>query len=192
MQKPLAVALMMVMIGCASPPASSPQHPASATPASSSGERAVGASATRLAPPFVAAYIQEHGLCAHGTAPADVTRAVLPEDPADAGGIRVTSGPSQVRGRLPPEVIQHIVRQNYTEFRLCYENGLRIDRNLRGEVRVRFVIGRDGTVTNVTNDGSDIPDANVVACVMRGYEHLCFPKPEDGIVTVFYPINFSP
>ncbi len=52
-------------------------------------------------------------------------------------------------GRLPPEVIQRIVRQNFGRFRLCYENGLRNNPNLQGRVSVRFVIGRDGAVSNV-------------------------------------------
>ena len=64
-----------------------------------------------------------------------------------------------VSGRLPPEVIQRIVRQNFGRFRLCYENGLRNNPNLQGRVAVRFVIGRDGAVSNVSNGGSDMPDS---------------------------------
>ena len=35
----------------------------------------------------------------------------------------VRMGATSVSGRLPPEVIQRIVRQNFGRFRLCYENG---------------------------------------------------------------------
>lgn len=101
-------------------------------------------------------------------------------------------GSTQVSGRLPPEVIQRIVRQNYGRFRLCYENGLRSNPNLQGRVAVRFVIGRDGSVSNVANGGSDLPDASVIQCVIRAYYGLSFPQPEGGIVTVVYPIMFSP
>ena len=82
---------------------------------------------------------------------------------------------AEVNGRLPPEVIQRIVRQNYGRFRLCYENGLRNNPNLQGRVGVRFVIGRDGAVSNVSNGGSDMPDAAVVQCVVRAYYGLSFP-----------------
>jgi hypothetical protein len=34
-------------------------------------------------------------------------------------------------------------------------------------VSVRFVIGRDGAVSNVANGGSDMPDGSVVSCVVR-------------------------
>jgi hypothetical protein len=105
---------------------------------------------------------------------------------------RVRIGVGVVSGRLPPEVIQRIVRQNFGRFRLCYENGLRTSPNLQGRVSVRFVIGRDGAVSNVGNGGSDLPDANVVSCVTRAFYGLSFPPPDSGIVTVTYPIVFVP
>jgi pSer/pThr/pTyr-binding forkhead associated (FHA) protein len=105
---------------------------------------------------------------------------------------QVRMGATSVSGRLPPEVIQRIVRQNFGRFRLCYENGLRNNPNLQGRVSVRFVIGRDGAVSNVGNGGSDLPDGGVVSCVVRAFYGLSFPQPEGGIVTVVYPIMFAP
>jgi Ca-activated chloride channel family protein len=105
---------------------------------------------------------------------------------------RVRMGATSVSGRLPPEVIQRIVRQTFGRFRLCYEDGLRSNPNLQGRVAVRFVIDREGSATSVSNGGSDLPDASVVSCVVRAFVGLRFPQPEDGIVTVVYPITFSP
>ncbi len=105
---------------------------------------------------------------------------------------KVRMGATQVSGKLPPEVIQRIVRQNYGRFRMCYEQGLARNPSLEGRVSVRFVIGRDGAVSNVSNGGSDLPDGGVVSCVVRAYYGLSFPQPEGGIVTVVYPIMFSP
>ena len=113
------------------------------------------------------------------------------------GGGHSTRGPvlrtasTSVTGRIPPEVIQRIVRQNYGRFRACYENALRTQPNLQGRVSVRFVIGRDGRVSNV-GAGGDIPDSGVVSCVGRAFHGLSFPQPEGGIVTVSYPIVFTP
>jgi hypothetical protein len=104
---------------------------------------------------------------------------------------RVRMGATSVSGRLPPEVIQRIVRQNFGRFRLCYENALRSNPNLQGRVVVRFVIGRDGGVSNV-GGGGDIPDGSVISCVTRAFYGLSFPQPEGGIVTVSYPIVFTP
>lgn len=97
-----------------------------------------------------------------------------------------------VSGRLPPQVIQRIVRQNHGRFRLCYEKGLGANPSLSGRVSVRFVIGRNGAVSNVANAGSSIASSEVVNCVVRAFYGLSFPKPEGGIVTVSYPIAFSP
>ncbi|MCK6588764.1 MAG: AgmX/PglI C-terminal domain-containing protein, partial [Polyangiaceae bacterium] len=105
---------------------------------------------------------------------------------------QVRMGATTVTGRLPPEVVQRIVRQNFGRFRLCYEGGLRNNPNLQGRVAVRFVIRADGEVQNVGNGGSDMPDSSVVQCVMRAFYGLSFPQPEEGIVTVVYPIMFSP
>jgi hypothetical protein len=101
-------------------------------------------------------------------------------------------GETVLTGRLPAEVIQRIVRQNYGRFRACYETGLSRNPNLEGRVAVRFVIGRDGAVASAQNGGSDLADSGVVECVVRAYYGLSFPAPEGGIVTVIYPIMFSP
>lgn len=105
---------------------------------------------------------------------------------------KVRMGATTVSGRLPPEVIQRIVRQNFGRFRMCYEQGLGRNPNLEGRVSVRFVIGRDGSVSNVANGGSDLPDSGVVSCVVSAFYGLSFPQPEGGIVTVVYPIMLAP
>jgi hypothetical protein len=100
-------------------------------------------------------------------------------------------GASTVSGRLPSDVIQRIVRQNFGRFRNCYEMGLRTNPNLTGRVSARFVIGRDGAVSNVSA-GGDLPDAQVKSCVASAFYGLSFPTPENGIVTVTYPIMLTP
>jgi hypothetical protein len=121
------------------------------------------------------------------------TSSTLAAEPARHGkGPQVRMGAVSISGRLPPKVIGRIVRQNFGRFRLCYENGLRNNPSLQGRVAVHFVIGNDGAVSNVGNAGSDMPDSSVVSCVVRAFYGLSFPRPERGIVTVMYPIMFSP
>jgi hypothetical protein len=105
---------------------------------------------------------------------------------------KIRVGGVTTSGRLPPEVVQRIVRQNYGRFRMCYENGLHGNPNLTGRVAVRFVIGREGSVSNAANGGSDLPDSGVVSCVVQAFYGLSFPAPDNGIVSVTYPIMFSP
>ena len=105
---------------------------------------------------------------------------------------QVRMGASTVTGALPPEVIARIVRQNFGRFRLCYENGLNNNPNLQGRVSMRFVIGAEGSVSSVANAGSDLPDPTVIACVAKSFKNLSFPQPDSGVVTVVFPIRFSP
>ncbi|MCU0680775.1 MAG: AgmX/PglI C-terminal domain-containing protein [Polyangiaceae bacterium] len=101
-------------------------------------------------------------------------------------------GATVLGGRLAPETVQRIVRQNFGRFRNCYENGLKLNPSLTGRVAVRFVISRDGSVASVSNGGSDLPDAGVVSCVVRSFGSLSFPEPEGGVVTVVYPLTLTP
>ncbi|MBI5535640.1 MAG: AgmX/PglI C-terminal domain-containing protein [Deltaproteobacteria bacterium] len=103
----------------------------------------------------------------------------------------IRGGAMTVSGRLPPEVIQKIVRQQNPRLRQCYEQGLARNPNLQGRVSIRFVIDREGKVANVGNGGSDLPDDKVVQCVVKAFYKMQFPQPEGGIVTVIYPIVFT-
>ncbi len=95
-------------------------------------------------------------------------------------------------GRLPAEVIQRIVRLNDGRYRLCYENALRGNPTLSGRVTVKFMIDRHGAVAFAADAGSDIADEGVRQCVVRTFATLSFPEPQDGTVTVVYPIVFNP
>ena len=94
-------------------------------------------------------------------------------------------------GRIPPQVVQRIVRQNFGRFRLCYQQGLAQNPNLEGRIPVRFIIGRDGAVSNVSALGG-FPDSKVQSCVQSAFYSLSFPPPEGGVVQVTYPLLFSP
>jgi hypothetical protein len=103
-----------------------------------------------------------------------------------------TSDAGTVNGTLAPEVIQHVVREHFGTFRRCYEDGLRKDGNLHGRITTKFIIDKNGAVPMVADGGSDLPDRDVVQCVVRGFGSLRFPQPDGGMVTVVYPIQFNP
>jgi hypothetical protein len=101
-------------------------------------------------------------------------------------------GETVLGGHLAPELIQRVVRQNFGRFRNCYEMGLRSNPNLTGRVTARFVIDREGAVSSASNGGSDLPDSKVVGCVVAAFYGVSFPAPKDGVVSVTYPIMFTP
>jgi hypothetical protein len=75
--------------------------------------------------------------------------------------------------------------------RACYEKGLKKNPNLEGKITVRFVIAADGTVLIAGSKETDLPDPEVVGCVVRATKDLVFPRPEGGPVEVKYPIVFT-
>jgi hypothetical protein len=96
-------------------------------------------------------------------------------------------------GRISPVEIQRIVRANFGQFRRCYEDGLQRNAHLQGRVATRFVIADGGRVASAQLDEStDLNDPIVNECVRAGFEGLVFPEPENGIVTVVYPLIFNP
>lgn len=109
-----------------------------------------------------------------------------------------TKGPTMrvptvtVGGRMPPEVIQRVVRQNHGRMRLCYEQGLARNPNLEGRVEVRFLIGSDGRVGSAALGSSTMPDSAVSSCVVSAFYSISFPSPDAGTVRVTYPISFTP
>jgi hypothetical protein len=111
--------------------------------------------------------------------------ALVPRPPDGSSGTTVS-------GRLAPELIQATIRRSYDGFRKCYQSALARDPDIEGRVVARFVIARDGTVSNATNDGSTFPDPDTITCMLDGFRKLRFPAPEGGIVTVVYPIVFTP
>lgn len=99
---------------------------------------------------------------------------------------------TEVNGVIPAEVIQRIVRLNFGRFRNCYETGLRTNPSLGGRVATKFIIDRAGAVMTSQDGGSDLPDQTVVSCVVKSFQTLSFPNPQGGLVTVNYPLLFSP
>ena len=149
---------------------------------SSAGPSAVPQGTDGARPAAAAASADEYGYAFEG-------------DPLRNAATASSGAPAQTTnnvGRLPPEVIQTVVRQSFGAFRACYERGQKVNTGLRGTVAVSFVIARDGSVQSASDHGSTLPDASVVQCVVAGFSSLAFPPPQGGYVTVVYPIEFAP
>lgn len=103
---------------------------------------------------------------------------------------RVSAGTPTVSGRLEVKMIREVVQARYGAFRACHTAALARTPGITGTVRARFVIGRDGSVANVNDGGSDLVDPAMKSCVLGAFRGVSFPKPEGGIVTVVYPLVF--
>jgi hypothetical protein len=94
-------------------------------------------------------------------------------------------------GRLDRFDIQSTVNGGFGLYAYCFRQGFLRNPALRGRVKLRFVIERDGSVARVSDGGSDLPDQRSIDCIAEGFFALEFPKPEAGPVYVLYPVLFN-
>jgi hypothetical protein len=128
--------------------------------------------------------------------PSAPTPSTSEEDPADTAGggsgASVRETVVAVNGKLSPVVVKRVVRKNFGRLLRCYDDGFKTDKTLAGRVSVKFVITEGGEISQVSDGGSELHDPHVVTCIVKSFEGLSFPKPESGVVTVVYPMVFSP
>lgn len=194
MVRPLAFAVLVgsaIACGQSTPP---PEVPA-ATSTASAGSAAPVASTEVTVPPSTAPSVASAEPPADGPEGTAAT-ASGPPSASPAGGKGKTpsirQGATSVNGRLPPEIIQRILRGHFGVFRKCYETALQKNAKLEGRVTVKLVIGKDGKVSSAADGGSDIGDGKLIACIVDDVGKATFPQPEGGIVTVVYPVVFQP
>lgn len=96
-----------------------------------------------------------------------------------------------VRGTLPPDAIQGIVRRNFGRFRACYQEVLRKIPSSAGRVVVEFTIHPTGIVSLARSLSSDITDSRFVSCVVTAFEALSFPPSDREPITVKYPFTLA-
>lgn len=102
--------------------------------------------------------------------------------------VLLRQGPTQVTGRLPPEVIQRIVRQQYGRFRQCAQQA-----PPRAMLRVmaQFTIDEAGHIGRDTTVTTEPEEAAMNACITHRLAGVSFPQPEGGTVAVVYPLAIS-
>jgi hypothetical protein len=128
------------------------------------------------------------------------------ELPVALGDQQCVKGESAA-GRLSAVSLQRAVRAGFDGFKTCHEAGLKRHPGLRGTVRVRFTVSRDGKVSEASDadsgapdpiawgsgpNAAPLPDPEVSACVVAAFRKLSFPRPQGGTFSVTYPIELGP
>ncbi len=115
--------------------------------------------------------------------------------PAGSAAPAAAAGPPSaphIKGRLSPDDVQRIVRVHLYKVEECYKQGLDRNPKLAGKLVYGFVIGADGKVASIANQGSTIDDPAVIECGKGIFAALQFKPPEDGgTVTVTYPVDLK-
>jgi hypothetical protein len=114
-----------------------------------------------------------------------------PEPVPKPSQLRPELGTLTVNGRLPREVVQRIVRQNFGRLRRCNDQQREDRRVAPGTITFRFVIGTDGSVGTVSVGDTQTP-AELRSCFLHVFRELAFPQPESGIVVVTAPVSWGP
>lgn len=110
---------------------------------------------------------------------------------ASAGDERGLQIDPSSAGVLPADAIDNVVEAGYPLFARCYRDGVNRDSSLDGTVRLHFVVGSGGAVSEVSDRGSDLSDRQVVDCIAEGFYALRFPEPQHGTVQVLYRLGFQ-
>ncbi len=118
-------------------------------------------------------------------------RASSKKHKAMAGDERGLSIDPNSAGVLPPDAINNVVEAGFPLFARCYRDGVNRDSSLDGTVRLHFVVGSAGAVSEVSDRGSDLSDRQVVDCIAEGFYALRFPAPQHGAVQVLYRLGFQ-
>ena len=105
----------------------------------------------------------------------------------------VTELPEVHLGSLKKGEIKSVMMENLGRVRFCYEKALKENPDLKGEISVDFVIGRDGRVESAEVGESSLDHPEMEACVLEKVSGFEFPEPKgEGTVSVTYPFIFSP
>lgn len=96
------------------------------------------------------------------------------------------------KGSLSREEIEGTLRTVKNQVRFCYEERLKDQPELRGQVIMRFVIAGSGEVASAEAQ-ADPGMEDVGSCTTQVVQRLKFPSPRGGgKVIVNYPYRFSP
>src|SRR6478609_462827 len=118
-------------------------------------------------------------------------RASSKKHKAKTGDERGLSIDPNSAGVLAPDAIDNVVEAGFPLFARCYRDGVNRDSSLDGTVRLHFVVGSAGAVSDVSDRGSDLSDRQVVDCIAEGFYALRFPEPQHGTVQVLYRLGFQ-
>jgi hypothetical protein len=108
-----------------------------------------------------------------------------------SGGPKARAGAAQIAGDILHESVHRPIRESLPSLVGCYADGIKKNAQLKGRIMFTFTIDAGGSAKEVKPD-AEMKDKSVIDCATRIVSGLSFGKPKAGVVTVRYPILFSP
>lgn len=101
--------------------------------------------------------------------------------------------PPIILGGLDQSLIDAVIKRNMAQIRYCYQRELVKNPGLSGEIVVKFVIAKDGTVSSAVIESTTMHNEAVESAICGRFMGFQFPEPKGGgIVVTTYPFNFYP
>ena len=100
-----------------------------------------------------------------------------------------------ILGALDKADIDATIKTAMPNIQTCYENALATNPDLSGTVLLKFVIGKDGTVSSSEpkEEQTTLKSAEVIECISAEMKNIQFPAPKGGgVVIVSFPFVFQP
>jgi len=97
-----------------------------------------------------------------------------------------------IKGEEDLEFVKRALRVNWGRHMFCYVTALKKTPELTGRITVRFTIEPGGTASNIENVSSDFKDAELVDCMVKGFDTVKLEARERGLVIVEAPLMFFP
>ena len=154
---------------------------ADTSPASSAPDAGPGVKKGNSPGPAPQNPMHKDGMLPPKPAPVQQPERPLPRPKVIAGKVRVSGG-------LDRALVQKYSRRQLGGIKLCYQNALKRDSQVKGRLNLGFSIRANGTVTEISVTGME-RDAALTTCLKNRMKLWRFPRPKSGeLVKVKYPI----
>lgn len=88
--------------------------------------------------------------------------------------------------------IQSALQAKTEAFKVCYEDALKKDRELQGEMGLLLVLDeKNGAVTEAKVEKTEIKDAEMKSCVAGAAQEIDLPEPPGVTVEGHYALDFG-
>ncbi len=104
---------------------------------------------------------------------------------------KLKKGRATYSGFCKKSDIQKVVSRKSRSIRFCYEKELQRRRNLKGKVKLVWVIGLSGKVESVSILQDTMHNSRMNSCFKRQIKRWRFNKPQGGKCKIAYPFVFS-
>ena len=83
------------------------------------------------------------------------------------------------------------IRGQQKDIKRCFEQTLRLQRNVGGFIDIEFVVGPDGAVSRASVTRNTTGSKTLGSCISGVFLSIRFPRPPGGAVSLRYPFRFS-